>query len=145
MRMRDIFPGLGRMRLLGDDAISGLLAGAIPVEPDFKRSQIDVFQRDRLGGHAEPAAAEVVVHLVELFLQSQQISVDVARFGQCFSDRHPGQLGDDSGQLGLHRGNRVAEVRSQLMGGQVPAPQLGPADLAHQIDAQLPGDDRAIR
>ena len=44
MRMRDIVAGLGRMRLVGNHAISGIVSGPTPVELDLEWPQINVLQ-----------------------------------------------------------------------------------------------------
>jgi hypothetical protein len=60
----------------GDDVEAPMLTDALPTEPNRKRSEIDVFQHDALGGHRDRPAIQLEADLVELAEQSGQLLVD---------------------------------------------------------------------
>jgi hypothetical protein len=77
MRMGDAAIRLGRVRILGDDSIRWLITGPIPFQPYLEWTQRDARQLDRRRRRAEPAVAQVVVHVVELVLNGHKIAVDI--------------------------------------------------------------------
>lgn len=84
MRMWDVVLGRGRVRFEGDDLIRSLLIEPVPMQHDLKRSQADVFQRDRVGHDGDRVLFQVAVELTELGLQGIEFVVHLPQVQQRF-------------------------------------------------------------
>ena len=66
--MWDVVVTRGRVGFERDDFIRSLLIEPIPVQHDLKRSQTNVFQRDRIGHDGDRVLFQVAVELTEFGL-----------------------------------------------------------------------------
>ena len=84
MRMRDIVLARGRVRFESDDLIRSLLIEPVPMQYDLKRSQADVFQRDRIGHDGDRVLLQVAVELTKFRLQGIEFVVHLPQVQQWF-------------------------------------------------------------
>ena len=141
VRMRNAIATFGRMGFERDHPIRRQFATrqSMPLEPDFERTQVLALQFNGLGRHRQPAGPLVKVEVRELLGQRDQIPIDVTAGGRGFGHARRGQLGGDGRQIRLERCEFITKIGPQLARGQVPAAQLGAADLADGLFAPLPG------
>lgn len=66
--MRDVVVTRGRVGFEGDDLIRSLLIEPVPMQHDLKRSQADLFQRDRIGHDGDRVLFQIAVELTEFGL-----------------------------------------------------------------------------
>lgn len=84
MRMRDVVVTCGRIRFESDHFIRSLLIEPVPMQHDLKRSQADVFQRDRVGHNGDRMLFQVAVELTEFGLQRIKFVVHLSQIQQRF-------------------------------------------------------------
>lgn len=74
----------GRVRFESDDLIRSLLIEPVPMQHDLKRSQADVFQRDRVGHDGDRVLFQIAVELTEFGLQGVEFVVHLSQVQQRF-------------------------------------------------------------
>ena len=140
MRMWDVVLGRGRIRFEGDDLIRSLLIEPVPVQHDLKRSQADVFQRDRIGHDGDRVLFQVAVELTELGLQGIEFIVHLPQVQQrfCRFVRQVVDLAATSVNVPRENPHRAFEVPQQFFCRTLPAALSGNEQLSSQLLSTIP-------
>ena len=148
--MRDIVLGRGRVRFESDDLIRSLLIEPVPMQHDLKRSQADVFQRDRVGHDGDRVLFQVAVELTEFGLQSIEFVVHLPQVQQRFRRliRQAVDLAAACVNVPRQNPHRAFEVPQQFFRRSLPTTLSGDEQLPSQLLSTIPlplRQDRQLR
>ena len=126
------------MGFFGDHAVTRLGGEPAQIESNREGPQIKAFQLDRLGRHRQPLIPVIEIDACELFLERDEVLIDVVELGRGHGRGGRIELLGQHGQLALDAHDRVAQVIAQFIRCQLPATALGALNLAGQLVATLP-------
>ena len=140
MRMRNIVVSRGRVGFEGDDFIRSLLIESVPMQHNLKRSQADVFQRDRVGHDGDRVLFQVAVELAELGLQGIEFVVHLPQIQHRFRRlvRQAVDLAATSVNVPGKNPHRAFEVPQQFFRRSSPTTLSGDEQLSSQLLSTFP-------
>ncbi len=150
MRMWDVVLGRGRVGFESDDLIRSLLIEPIPMQHELKRSQANVFERDRVGHDGDRVLFQVAVELTELGLQGVEFVVHLPQVQHRFRRlvRQAVDLTATSVNVPRENPHRAFEVPQQFFRRSLPTTLSGDEQLSSQLLRTIPlplRKDRQLR
>ena len=140
MRMWDVVVTRGRVGFECDDFIRSLLVEPVPMQHDLKRSQADVFKRDRIGHDGDRVLFQVAVELTEFRLQRVEFIVHLPQVQQRFRRlvRQAVDLAAASVNVSRKNPHRALEVPQQFFSRPSPTTLSGDEQLSAQLLSTIP-------
>ena len=128
--MSDLFALAGRLRVQSHDPVRGRLVNPLPFEPNFETAQVKTLQLDRRRRGPDFLLVEIARYLFELFLEGQQITIDVRGLCQWLASWQAAQFTNQRDQPALTRLGRAGQVFGSAGGRAMPATPTCQLDLA---------------